>query len=156
MCWHFCGKNSMAAAQRNGTQNLAGFLAQIGLHESCQNVSGAAATQVCRKGASKSGRQPRDLSCKICGVARHGLGSYQGQLCHTDAPAARNAGTRGGDSAVWPLAASWGCSGDSGSKVLRLRRFWQDSGAAAAGGLPARNHAQTAGGDGVKVGLRFC
>ena len=51
-----------------------------------------------------------DRASEICeifrGVARHGLGAYQGQLCHNDAPAARNAGTRGGGSAIRPLAAS--------------------------------------------------
>ena len=66
------------------------------------------ASEICE--VSGSDRAPG-----ICGifrgVARHGLGAYQGQLCHNDAPAARNAGTRGGGSAVRPLAASRGGSG---------------------------------------------
>ncbi len=36
ICWHFCGKNSMAAAQCNGPQKLAGSMQPDCCHKSCR------------------------------------------------------------------------------------------------------------------------
>ena len=111
-------------------QNLAGSLAPIGLQKPCQNVSGAAATQVCRKGASKSGRQPRECSCKICGGARHGLGAYLSLLDHNPTQAAQN--RRDSGRQLWPFGHwrhLWWLRGSScdfaGSMLGRLRRYLQ-------------------------------
>ncbi len=53
-------------------------------------------SNLCRKSASKSGRQPRDLSCKICGGARRGHGACLSCRTTITRMPPRIAGIRGG------------------------------------------------------------
>ncbi len=117
------------------TQNLAGSLAPIWLEKSCQNVSGAAATQVlpqrcqqiwqatarmlvqnCRGRAARPWRMPKLSNHNHAHVAQNRRDSRQ-QLRR-----------------CWPLAVFLGCSGAARAMLAacfgRLRRFRQDSGAA--------------------------
>ena len=107
-------------------QNLAGSLAPIGLQKFCQNVSGAAATQALPQSASKSGRQPRELSCKMCGVARHGLGACLSCWTTITRTPPRIAGIRGGCCGGLAIGgiflAALGCLGNAGSMFWRPRR----------------------------------